>query len=211
MSAPEPNPESELGTVADNPDNKGVILPQVTRQKTLADDVGPFNIPVDMQGTLAIKQLIYKKLKVDKIFVDVGLQNNKLSISNLVGKIGKGEVQGFSLVNLGVQGLSYQGTMTLSQPNVNTLVSGLFPEVQQNVSGSLQWQNEFSGRGTLADTLLPALKLKGAVVLRQGTVKGFPVLDQLAGFLGSNKLKILSFQSLTAQYNLYDGLTRING
>jgi len=211
VSASEPNTESELGTVTNNTDNKGVIAPQVTRQKTLADDVGPFNIPVDIQGTLAIKQLIYKKLKVDKIFADTSLQNNKLSISNLVGKIGKGDLQGFTLVNLGVQGLSYQGAMTLSQPNVNTLVTGLFPEVKQNVSGSLQLQNEFSGRGTLADTLLPALKLKGAVTLQQGAVKGVPVLDELADFLGNSQLKILSFQSLTAQYNLYDGLTRING
>ena len=211
VSTSESKTESEFDTVTNNPGSKGFITSQVTRQKTLADDVGPFDIPINMQGTLAIKQLIYKELKVDKIFADASLQNNKLSISNLVGKIDKGEFQGFSLVNLGVKGLSYQGAMTLSQPNVNTLVTGLFPEVKQNVSGSLQWQNEFSGRGTLVDTLLPALKLKGAVALQQGTVKGFPILDQLAGFLGNTKLRVLSFQSLTAQYNLYDGLTRING
>jgi len=210
VSGPVSKTEAEPDAGTNNSGNKGVTTPQAVRQKTLADDVGPFDIPVNMEGTLVIKQLIYKKLQVDKIFADASLKNNKLSISNLVGKIGKGELQGFSLVNLGVQGLSYQGAMTLSQAKVNTLVSGLFPDVKQNISGSLQCQNEFSGRGTLPDTLLPALKLKGSVAVQQGTVEGLPVLDQLADFLGSKKLKVLSFQSLTAQYNLYDGLTRVN-
>ncbi|MCK5825733.1 MAG: AsmA family protein [Desulfuromusa sp.] len=211
VSNPESNPETKLETVSNNPDSKRVTTSQVKRRKTLDDDVGPFDIPVAMQGTIKIKQLIYKKLNIDKISADANLQNNNISISNLVGRIGKGELRGSSLVNFGVKGLSYQGAMTLSQPNVTTLVAGLFPDVEQKVSGSLQWQNEFSGRGTLTDTLLPALKLKGAVALRQGMVKGFPALDQLAGFLGNSKLKTLRFQSLTAQYNLYDGLIRMNG
>ncbi len=208
---PETKGESESDAVSKNLATKQTISSSVTQRKTLADDIAPFDIPVDMQGTLSIKRLIYKKLNVDKITADASLQNNKLSISNLVGNIGKGELQGGTLVNLGVQGLSYQGAMSLRQANVATLVSGLFPEVKQNVSGSLQWQSKFSGRGTLADTLLPVLKLKGSVALQQGTVKGFPVLEQLSGFLGNNNLKSLQFQSLTAQYNLYDGLARING
>jgi AsmA protein len=203
-------PATEPDVAATKSGRTAVTTPAVPPKKTFADDIGPFNIPAELQGTIAIKRLIYNELNIDQISADTTLKNNKLSISNLTANIGKGDVQGFSLVNLGVQGLTYQGTMTLNQANITTLVSGLFPEVKQNISGTLNWQNEFSGRGTLPDTLLPELKLKGSVAVQQGTVEGLPVLDELADFLGSNKLKVLSFQSLTAQYNLYDGLTRVN-
>ncbi len=208
-SQPEPRPESE--SIENDRGDKGAGVAKVTRRKTLADDVGPFDIPIDMRGTLAVKRLIYKKLKIDKITADLNLKDNNLSVMNLVGQINKGELKGNSRIDLGIKGLSYQGEMSLQQPNIGTLISGLFPEVKQSVTGSLRWQNNFSGRGTLADTLLPALKLKGFAKIKKGTAKGFPILDQLAGFLGSSQLKAIRFQSLNAQYDLSDGLTRVNG
>ncbi len=185
--------------------------PRTERQKTLAEDIGPYDIPIDMAGTLAINRLIYKKLNIDKVTADLSLRDNYLSIQNLSNQIGAGELKGSSRINLGVKGFAYKGQMALSQPNVTTLVSGLFPESQQSVSGQLQWQNNFSGRGILPDNLLQALKLKGDFKLQQGTAKGSPLLEQLAGFFGSPELKVLSFQSLTGQYNLQNGLVHING
>ncbi|MCD6187058.1 MAG: DUF748 domain-containing protein, partial [Desulfuromusa sp.] len=208
---PEPGLESKSATVGDNRGNKATGAPQIVQRKTLADDIGPFDIPVAMDGTFAVNRLIYKKLNIDKISADLSLSHNDLSITNLVGQIGQGELRGSTLVDFGIKGLSYLGEMSLSQPEVATLVSGLFPEVKQSISGSLQMQNNFSGRGTLADTLLPALKLKGTFKVKEGSVEGFPLLDQLADFVGRNKLKTLSFKSLTAQYDLDDGLARING
>ena len=215
LSEPENQPELRLESKAapagDNRGNKRLGAPQIAQRKTLADDIGPFDIPVAMDGTFAVNRLIYKKLNIDKISADLSLDNNELSITNLVGQIDKGELRGSSHVDLGVKGLSYRGEMSMSQPDVTTLVSGLFPEVKQSISGSLQMQNNFSGRGTLTDTLLPALKLKGSLKIKKGSVKGFPLLDQLADFLKSSKLKILSFQSLTAQYDLDDGTAHIDG
>ena len=209
LSEPESESRSEPESVGSSTGNKGIAVPPETERKTLADDIGPFDIPVDMLGTLAIKRLIYQQLNVDKITANLSLKNNYLSITNFTSQIGGGELEGSALVNLGVKGLSYQGEMSLRQPNVMTLISGLFPATKQSASGQLLWQNNFSGSGTLADNWLPALQLKGSVNLQQGTIKGFPALEQLAGLLLNPKLKVISFQSLTGQYDLRDGLAQI--
>lgn len=188
----------------------GTGAPDIERRKTLSDDIGPYDFPVDMSGTLAVKRLIYKELNLDKVSAALNLENNQFSVRDMTSQVGHGELKGFTLVDLGVKGLAYQGQIVITQPNVVTLVSGLIPETKQSVSGQLQWQNSFSGRGTMIDNLLPELKLKGEFNLQNGEAKGSPILEGLARFLGSSDLKVLSFQSLTGRYNLRDGSAQID-
>ena len=202
-------PEPSL--VAKDSSANGHAVPKVQRRKTLADDIGPFDIPADMVGTMAIDRLLYEDLIIDNVTADLTLRNNQLSIRNLSSQIGRGELKATSLVNLGVKGLAYQGEVSLSQPNIMTLVSGLFPGAKQEVSGLLRWQNNFSGKGTIPDNLLPALQLKGNFDLQDGEAKGSKLIEELASFLGSSDLKVLSFQSLTGQYDLQGGVTRLSG
>ncbi|NOQ41267.1 MAG: DUF748 domain-containing protein, partial [Desulfuromusa sp.] len=67
-------PEPAL-VVKDNPPNDSGVT-KVEHRKTLADDIGPFDILVDMVGTLSINRLIYKKLNIDKVTADLSLKNN---------------------------------------------------------------------------------------------------------------------------------------
>ncbi len=190
---------------------KASNLPQIKRQKTWADEIDPIDIPIAMDGKLAVNRFIYKELNIDKVTADLSLKKNRLSIRNLSSKIGGGGLKASSFINFGVKGFAYQGEIALNQPNAMTLVRGLFPETEHSVSGQLQWQSSFSGRGTLPDNLLRALQLKGEFNLQNGEAKGSPVIEGMADFLGNSDLKILSFQTLTGQYNLHDGLARING
>jgi AsmA protein len=184
--------------------------PAVQRQKTLAEDVGPFDLPLDLVGSLTVNRVIYKQLKMDNVAADLLLKNNYLSVRNFYSQLGGGEFRGSTVVNLGIKGLSYEGQFGLSQPNINTLISGLKPDAAGAMSGVLQWQNNFSGRGTLPDVLLRALQLKGQFSLKQGKIKSSPVAEQLAGFLGNSDLKLLSFKSFTGEYDLQDGLLHLS-
>ncbi|MCK4691796.1 MAG: AsmA family protein [Desulfuromonadales bacterium] len=186
-------------------------LPQVERKKTLADEIGPFNIPAEMTGSLQVNKLLYKKLNLEQVRADLELKNNHLKINELRSGVGGGEFRAMADIDLGVKGLSYQGQMTLDQSNLVSLVSGLIPQAKQSVSGLLQWQNNFSGRGTLPDNLLQNLQLKGVMQVQQGEISGSPLLEQLSVFLGSSDLKVLSFQSLESRYDLRDGLARLTG
>jgi AsmA protein len=75
----------------------------------------------------------------------------------------------------------------------------------------LQWQNNFSGRGTIPDNLLRSLQVNGLLQLQQGQIAGSPLMEQLAVFLGIPDLKILSFEALESRYDLRDGLAKLSG
>ncbi len=199
--------------VPDTPDvdESSASLPGLETPQGQPEDIGPYNLPLNLIGTLAIDRLVYKKLNIDKITADINLENNYLSVSNLFGKIGGGELKGSSLVNLGVKGFAYKGQMSLDQPNISTLVAGLAPGAKQNVSGRLQWNSNFSGRGIIGTNFLQQLRLKGEFGLNNGAVKGFPLVEGLATFLDSANLKVLSFDYFTGRYYLNNGIARIDG
>jgi len=182
----------------------------VARKKTIVDDIGPYDIPAAMTGTLAVKHLLYKQLDVSHVTADLQIRNNRLMVTDLNGAIGRGDVSGNALVDFGVKGLAYSGHMVLVQPDMTMLMTGLFPQSGQSVSGQLRWRGDFSGQGTLRDNILRTVRLNGDFDLRDGIAKGSPLLAQFATFLENKDLKVLSFHLLSGEYKLYNGLTRFD-
>lgn len=181
------------------------------KSQTVAEDIGPFNLPIDMTGKLRVGKLIYKKLDLNQVQADLALKNNHLRIEQLRSAVAGGEFVANSDIDLGVKGLKYQGQMKLDQSNLLTLVSGLVPQADQSVSGLLRWQNNFSGRGTIPNNLLQSLQVKGLMNLQKGEISGSPLLEQIAIFLGIPDLKILSFDNFESRYDLRDGLANLSG
>lgn len=183
----------------------------VERQASFAEEIGPFDLPLDMSGSLRVGKLLYKQLNLDHVRADLTLKDNHLQIKQLRSKVAGGEFSAATDVDLGVKGLQYQGQMKLDQSKLLPLVAGLAPQSEQSVSGLLQWQNNFSGRGTIPDNLLESLQVKGAIQLYRGTISGSPLLEQLALFLGVPDLKLLSFEALESRYDLRNGVASLSG
>jgi len=185
--------------------------PLVERRATLAEEVGPFDLPVDMTGRLQVGKLIYNQLEMTRARADVVLKDNHLKINPLRTDLAGGELNLVADVNLGVKGLQYQGQMKVDQSNLMGVAAGLVPQAEQSISGLLQWQNNFSGRGTQPDNLLQSLQVKGAMLLQQGQISGSPLLEQISLFLGIPDLKVLSFDALEGRYDLRNGLASLDG
>jgi AsmA protein len=179
-------------------------------QGTVIQELGPFDLPLNMKGRLAVDRMIYKRLPLEQVAADLTLTNNLLTVSNLSANVGDGEMLMNSVINLGVEGLNYQGQMTMQMPDVQTLLSGLIPGFDQKVSGSMVWQNSFSGNGTIPKQLLQVLQMQGEVNLSQGMLQDVPLIETLAVFLGDPDLETLSYDSLNGSYDLSDGLTSMN-
>ncbi|WP_321391244.1 DUF748 domain-containing protein [uncultured Desulfuromusa sp.] len=184
--------------------------PPVQRQRTLSEDIGPFNVPVNINGDVAINRLLYNNLQFDKMTARMSLKDNYLVINNLDGQLAEGQLKGSAVINLAVQGLAYQGGMTVNQSKAMPLITGLFPSFEKNISGVVQIQNTFSGRGTKFENFLRHLNLNGKFSLINGEVSGASLQDELADFLGSPDLKTLSFESLTGQYDFKNGTAHFN-
>ncbi len=171
---------------------------------------GPFDLPFDIIGTATVDRLLYRQLTMSQVNAAISLKDNRVTISPLKGRIGEGQFNLDSSVDLGVAGFNYEGRAVVTQPDLATLVSGLFPAATQKVSGRANWVNSFSGRGTTTDSLLKALQLEGEIQLLQGTFSGFALLDRVSWFLDSPDLKNPSFRDFRGTYLIKDGKALID-
>jgi len=172
-------------------------------------EIGPFDFPVKMAGTIVVGRVVYKELNIDNLNANLILQDNYLTISNLFGKIGNGNLSASAQVDLGVSGLAYKGKLALKQPTIAILVDGLMPRAKQSSSGALQFNSSFSGQGT-GSSLMNKLIFKGDFTVLNGEVTGSPLLADFSSFLGNQDLRVLKFNSFAGKYYLNAGVVKIN-
>lgn len=173
-------------------------------------ELGPYDLPLDITGSVRVDRLLYRRLTVQKFGADVTLKNNRLTIDPISGQVAGGTFGLSSVIDLGVRGLAYQGQLKLSQGDLATLVSGVFPLTGQQFGGQTQWVNDFSGRGTTKETLLRALQLDGQISLLQGVIAGLPLQEQIATFLDSPDLTSIDFREFQGNYRMRDGRLRLD-
>ena len=176
-----------------------------------ADGLGPFALPLDLHGDLTVRKALFKQLVVEQVTADVSLSDNRLRLGRLRGEIGQGRVLADAVVDLGVRGLLYQGQLDLTDVDAAVLAAGLLPDLGATLTGRLQWRSSFWGGGASTQPWLDRLQSKGELSLQQGLIKGFPVVDSLAVFLGVDELHNLKVEDFSAGYDLRDGLVRVNG
>jgi AsmA protein len=185
--------------------------PEEQARRNAPRELGPFALPVDMQGTIAVGKVIYRQLALDQVSVDLQIKNNHLQIARLHSGLAEGELTAKTDIDLGVKGLIYQGQVDLTQAKPASLLRGLFPDARQSVTGLMQSKNTFSGHGTIPDDLLKALLVKGQTQVQKGQVTGSSLLKQLAGFLGNPELEELDFEFMQTEYDLRDGVVHLTG
>ena len=176
-----------------------------------AGGLGPFALPLDLHGDLTVRKALFKQLVVEQVTADVSLSDNRLRLDRLRGEVGQGRVLADAVVDLGVRGLLYQGQLDLTDVDAAVLAAGLLPDLGATLTGRLQWRSSFWGGGASTQPWLDRLQSKGELSLQQGLIKGFPVVDSLAVFLGVDELHNLKFEDFSAGYDLRDGLVRVNG
>ncbi len=175
-----------------------------------AAEVGPFSLPVDLHGRVAVKQLDFRRSSLQDVSGELSLRNNRLDLLHLTATANGGEIDASALFDLGVPGLAYQGEFKVLQPNVGPLLDTLFPASGTTVSGQMLWRSSFSGRGVRAQQVLDRLSAQGEFHIIQGLVEGLPLLNRLALFIGADDFKVLSFQSLNGRYRLNNGSAQVN-
>jgi len=168
------------------------------------NEPGPFDLPLDLTGTIAANNVIYRELSLEKVTADVRLRGNRLRLQNIRAAVGNGRIRGESSLDLGVRGLAYSGEAELKDMELAGLYKGLYPDGRQNISGSLALDTTFSGHGTRKADLLKALSMEGSFAVADGSLRGFPTADAVAVFLGAEELRGFTFQSLNGRYRLLD-------
>ncbi len=173
-------------------------------------EIGSFDLPLDLVGSLTANSVKYRNLVLDHVYADAQVHNNRLRLQNISINFGNGRIKGESNLNLGVPGLAYSGDVQLDDIDLSALYEGLYPNGIYHLSGTMRLDTTFSGYGTRKTSVLKALNMQGSVRVNNGVVRGFPVIDSVADFVGGDGLRDVTFRSLHGQYQVANNIIHQN-
>ena len=159
-----------------------------TAQKS-SDEVGPFDIPLDLDGEAHIGKVIYQGIPVTDLMLKINLRKNMLWVENLSTLIAGGQFRKTATVNLGVKGLKYSTEIDLKGVQGAAIIKMLKPELAESVAGLVGGEFRLSGAGTLPDTAKKKLTGQGAIRLADGKLQKIPALNSVAALLGVSELR----------------------
>lgn len=172
-------------------------------------ELGPIEVPITLDGTVSIEELIYDEVSIKAVRAAYRLADNRFHLEELSGDIADGQFKANADVDLGKKGFVYNGQFTLQGVDLQALVPVLLPQAERSTHGLMQLKFDFSGTGTDPARIAKQLGSKGSFQLDSGKLMGSPLLVGLAKFLGNPELKVLSFKSLSGEYDLQKGVAQV--
>jgi len=172
-------------------------------------ELGPFDVPLDLTGRVEVAEALYQGLSITDFALEYHLRDNVLDIENLSGALAQGTFSQQAQVDLRRRGLSYTGKTHVEGVEVDPVISALAPEHEHTLFGALNLDLEFSGAGTLKETLKQKLTARGSLNVQQARIKSTRLTEELAGFLSLAQLRDIRFDSVTADVSVSDAIARI--
>jgi len=194
---------SEAKTVKDSA-GKGAVAPgSVSRDKVSASaaQTEMFKLPFDGHGSLQLSQLSYQGLQFEKVQGQFTLHNGLLALRSLTAGLAGGSATLTGETDLSKGQIPIRGHIVMTGIDLFVLAETLLPEAQGSISGQLMVDSNFSGNVGIED-FLSALNAQGTFDLRDGEIKGSPLLAELSQFLVNPELKVLGFSKFSGNYGL---------
>ena len=170
-----------------------------------AREMGPFDLPLRMDGTVHVGELLYHGVKVDQFVLHYLLKDNVLTVDRLTGNMAGGNFSDTARVQLAQKGLAYETRLAIQGVQADPLVTALQPRAKGTVFGTLDLSAALNGRGTLPATLKKNLSGNGKWRLVDGRLTGNPMVSGLAATLGLPELKDLTFKQLDGNFRVEKG------
>jgi AsmA protein len=193
---------------ADNPPVDGRTDVAVPPKQT--QEPGPFEIPVDGEGAVQVKQLKIHGLTADNVELRYQLKNNILTVEGLDAEVGGGIFNQTARIDLGKQGFAYQSELKLEQVPGAQVLAAFAPKLKGVELGSLNLTSSFNGRGTKWEKLSQSLVANGSAQMNSLQLTNAPVVAELAGFLQLNELKEVVFDEAKATFKISQGTADLN-
>lgn len=173
-------------------------------------EVGPFDLPLRADGSVQIKKTVFKGLTMDDFDLRYRLEKNLLTVERLTAKVAGGSFDQTARVDLGKKGLDYTTRLLFKDVQAEPLVNTFAPKAAGTVFGSLSFNADFNGRGTLPETLKRNLSGNGAVQITDGKLTGSGLIQGLASFINLEELRTIDFKQAKGAFTVTNGMINLN-
>ncbi len=177
----------------------------VDKSPEAPEEPGPFDIPLDVKGDVRVEKAIFKGLAVDRFDLQYTLKDNVFNVNHIRGNVAGGTIAGKAEANLGRKPLAYQVDIAVENTHAEQVISAMFPGAANTVHGNLFLNADIKGEGATWDTISRTLTSMADVNVANGRLTGTGLAGGLAGFVGTDRLEVLGFDSLRGNVKLEEG------
>lgn len=176
-----------------------------------AQEMGPYDIPVDLKGTIRIDEVEYNGILARNLVTDLALRKNILTVDPVQAEVGDGQVGGKARVDLGVKGLSYRSDIGVKKVAIEKVIGGFWPKLAGAVLGRISLDLEGKGTGTQTASLRKNLSGKGQLQLFQGKLAKSQLTQGLVEQTRIQELESLSFSKIALDFLIQKGKLSLGG
>jgi AsmA protein len=163
---------------------------------------GPLNLPLAANGSLRLDKVRYRGLDVTGLVLRYRLANNVFQVEELTGGMAGGTFADTARVDLGRKGFAYATRLSLKGVQADQVVVAFLPIAGGSITGTLSGSADLTGSGATPAAVKRNLAGSGAFAVENGKLTGSGFVQGLAGFLGSEELRLIRFSKFAGTYRI---------
>jgi len=193
----------------------GKEKPEAGEKKTPASaapvkEPEPMDLKLSAQGEVKVDSAIYQGLNMSDFLMKFIFKNNKLSISKMTAKAGKGQFDLNSTVDFSKPGYAYKLSSKLDSLHADEVVNALFPKAKDTIFGILSFNLKLNGSGTLPEKLKKNLIADGDFKVLDGKITDTGISEGLASFLNIRELKTIKLSKADGTVKIKNSIARLD-
>ena len=186
------------------------VKSSTSASKKTAGEAKPLNLKMTASGEIRVDSAVYNGLTMSSFLMTYQFKNNKLNISKLTGKAGKGSFNLKSSLDLSKPGYKYNLSGNVDSLYAEEIINAFSPKAKDTVFGVIKADLKLNGAGTLTENISKNLVADGNFDIQDGKVTNIVITDSLSMLFNLNELKTIKFHQANGTVRIRNGIAKLN-
>ncbi|GBD96039.1 MAG TPA: AsmA family protein [Nitrospirae bacterium] len=196
-----------VGKAGDKPPagSAGPVVPQKASK-----EAEPLDLKLTATGKIRVDSAVYKNLTMNDFYMQYKFKDNKLQISKLSARAGKGRLNLSSFIDLSKPGYTYRLSANIDSLHADAIVNSFFPKAKDTVFGIVSLNLKMKGAGTLPESIKKNLAADGDFNIKDGRITGAQITRNLSLFLDVDELKTIKLKQASGRVKIRNSNARLD-
>ncbi|MCK5503791.1 MAG: AsmA family protein, partial [Thermodesulfovibrionia bacterium] len=170
----------------------------------------PVDLKLTANGEVKIDSAVYKGMLMSDFHMKYRFENNKLTISELTARAGKGKFSLNSFVDISKPGYRYNLSSTLDSLHADEVVNAFFPKAKDTVFGLLSFNLKLNGAGTLPKNIKKNIVADADFKVKDGKITNAKIAKNLSRLLDIKELETINMKQADGTVKIRNSIARLD-
>jgi AsmA protein len=175
-----------------------------------AKEAEPLELKLKAKGEIKVDSAVYQNMQMNDFHMTYTFKDNKLNISKLSAKAGKGVINLNSFVDMSRPGYRYRLSGNIDSIHADEMVNSFVPKAKDTVFGIVSLNVKMNGAGTLPEKIKKNLVADADFNIKDGKITGAPLTRELSQFFNISELETINLTKADGRVNIKNGIARLD-